>query len=283
MRAHWQISVLLLSIVLGITLACALINLTFESIPTDVSRIGTILRALSGHEEQPQIVIFGDSVVMNGVDARIVQAKLPAGPVVWNLSSAGQRLSESMLYYQNLPSSVNTIVQCIRAEFLRTNEASSETVWNAFCMYGYRPKPETRQALTDCFGQEIPNWLDDSPPLQYFKARWVFRRWIDTRMRHALNSEFLLAGATVDLYHPWPLKKRSTDEMLRVEFRDWAKGRPSIFRASVKALRSTQTARQFAQSLGYRFVVVLNPVHPVRQSYYGSSFPADFCDPLLSG
>ena len=87
-----------------------------RKIPNDLQRTSVILRALKSR--RPAVVVFGDSVIMNGVDAAIISAQLPGSPQVLNLSSTGQTLAESYLYYQELPRSVQTVVQAVRVPYL---------------------------------------------------------------------------------------------------------------------------------------------------------------------
>ena len=62
----------------------------FRNTPTDISRIGVLLEALRDAPEQPEVLVFGNSIVMSGIDAAQLGAELPDHPRAWNFASTGQ-------------------------------------------------------------------------------------------------------------------------------------------------------------------------------------------------
>ena len=85
----------------------------YRLLPNDYVRTRLIWSTLNNPEERPDLVILGNSRGMSGVNGYKLEAELRGNPCVYNLTSTGQRLSESALYYSYLPSSVQVVVQWI--------------------------------------------------------------------------------------------------------------------------------------------------------------------------
>ena len=91
----------------------------YRLLPNDYVRTRLIWSTLNNPEERPDLVILGNSRGMSGVNGYKLEAELRGNPCVYNLTSTGQRLSESALYYSYLPSSVQVVVQCVDLDQLR--------------------------------------------------------------------------------------------------------------------------------------------------------------------
>src|SRR5581483_6196086 len=102
------------AVIAGVLLASWMMQAAATSVPNDLRRNGTVLRALaSGH---PEIVIFGDSRAEAGVDARQLTRQLSRSPLAYNLATHSQTLAQSFLFQQGLPSSVRVVVQFVTPE-----------------------------------------------------------------------------------------------------------------------------------------------------------------------
>lgn len=71
----------------------------YRLLPNDYVRTRLIWSTLNNPEERPDLVILGNSRGMSGVNGYKLEAELRGNPCVYNLTSTGQRLSESALYY----------------------------------------------------------------------------------------------------------------------------------------------------------------------------------------
>ena len=89
----------------------------YRQLPNDYSRTSLIIEALADNKANPESILFGNSVLMSGIDARALRAKTNSG-LIYNFSSSGQTLSESQLYYSQVPKSVKQVFQFARVDEL---------------------------------------------------------------------------------------------------------------------------------------------------------------------
>ncbi len=115
------------AVMLGAALAWLVSPTLFRALPTDLTRTRVLLDALGDPQAgAPRIVSFGSSVGMAALDMQTIAAQLPGEPLSWNLSSTGQALAESYLYYQELPDSVSTVIQMVNLRGLKNAEVLNE-------------------------------------------------------------------------------------------------------------------------------------------------------------
>lgn len=119
----------------------------YRLLPNDYVRTRLIWSTLNNPEERPDLVILGNSRGMSGVNGYKLEAELRGNPCVYNLTSTGQRLSESALYYSYLPSSVQVVVQCVDLDQLRGPIELDDPNRVALHMYGYKMDGFTRELL----------------------------------------------------------------------------------------------------------------------------------------
>ena len=148
-------AIVLAGVVLLSVLICNLLTpYLYRSIKTDKYRTTLLLNKLSDPEFKPDIVVFGSSKSMAGIDCYQMSAEL--GQDAYNFSSTGQPAVESSLYYSLLPSSVKTVVQIIYPpikEEIATydDDKLSTNIAIPFSMSGYSLSPEIEEinSLTD--------------------------------------------------------------------------------------------------------------------------------------
>lgn len=156
----------------------------YRAFPNDYARTRLILNTLGDTTCMPEIVIFGNSRGMSGVDGYRLEEKLEGHPVVCSFTSTGQKLNESILYYSSLPSSVKKVIQCVDIDRM-SSPADELDLPNriALHMYGYEMDEVTRTFLPGlhermsypdvCYNYEarsclfmglaswVRDWLDD--------------------------------------------------------------------------------------------------------------------------
>ena len=271
-----KILMLVGSILLGIVVAILLAPTVFKAVPTDLARTNVLLTTLSSGEHQPKYVVFGNSVVMQGIDTRILSKYMQGEPVGYNLSSTGQNLLESALYYQELPDSVDTIVQVVYPKLLMAAEMINLQKYNAMYMFGYRPDEETRQMMYEVYVSKPENLLGRSTVDQYFISRWAARQTIDTAVRNRVRSDMTLDAARNDLFFPSSRGDAMTPAKLELDLiRASATIREKPFTIYQSPERQIQAMADFAKRTGRRFVLISSPLHPEAQKYEDPAFRAD--------
>ena len=133
--------IILLSVVIVAILACNILTpWLYGHVETDRKRTTVILNKLKDPEFKPDIIVFGSSKSMAGVNGYQMTKEL--GQDVYNFSSTGQPPVESSLYYAMLPSSVKTVVQIIyppvkEEDATETESKLSKSIATAFLLGGY--------------------------------------------------------------------------------------------------------------------------------------------------
>jgi len=264
---------MLLSLTLGIATGFYLMPTLFAAAPLDLRRTQILLQALHTGPSRPEIVVFGNSIAMCGIDARAIETGLPGSPISWNLSSPGQTLAESFLYLQELPRSVRTIVYVLPIGNLESPAAFNPYVINAFYMYGYRPSKATRELLTAIYkpSEVIP--LMQPNLAQRFEARWAVRNSVDTGLRQLLRPDLELQRSLEDLHHPAPYTQRLPSEKLDRELRDLltTHGRGE-FRPAPAQMRLLSNMVTTALRDQRHVVLAFAPIHPTVLEGFGAEF-----------
>jgi hypothetical protein len=254
---------LIASVLAGVAAALALMPALFRNTPTDVSRIGVLLDALHAPGAGLEIAVFGNSVIMSGIDAGQLSQELPGRPRAWNCASTGQSLVESFLLTQELPESVRVAIYQIERTPGGEHVALNPQKYNSFYLFGFRPSAETQAVLGRLYGDDVLALLTRPHWLQLFDARWAIRQLADTHLRVLLRRDLALASAERDLLHPQryahPIAPELLERFLRAQNDRFAEQPPRI--ADADRALATQIARDGA-SRGRRNAFLLAPVHP---------------------
>ena len=263
-------------VLVGTVLGVGLTRWT-KRLPNDLERTGTILRALRDPGAHPGVVFFGDSVIMSGIDARIVQTQAHTSAPVWNLASTGQTLAESILYYQELPASVSTVVQAVRLPRLvaeRDLPPLNAHVGNTFNINGYRPDQDTQRLLTDAFGEPLLKPLLAGPFGAAFESRWLIRQFIDTSLRKVVRTDLDAERGLRDFSYPQAFTRPLEPEKLRGQIEQnralEACGACAFRDDYVEAIRALHMA---CEREGRRLIILISPVHPALRDMYTGLYP----------
>ncbi len=131
----------ILGVVIVAILVCNVLTpWLYRHIENDRTRTTVILNKLKDPAFKPDVIVFGSSKSMAGVNSYQMTKEL--GQDVYNFSSTGQPPVESSLYYAMLPSSVKMVVQIIyppvkKEDTTETESKLSKSIATAFLMGGY--------------------------------------------------------------------------------------------------------------------------------------------------
>jgi len=258
-----QIVLLIGSLLGGVAVGLLLLARVFVSIPTDVRRLGILIQAMHAEESSPELVVFGNSILMSGVDARALGAALPESPVAWNCASTGQILLESYLLSQDLPDTVEVGVYGIFPRPATNREELHAQKYNTLFMYGYRPTPATLDTVRRIYGSDELELLERSAISQIFASRWAIRQFVDTRARSLLRSDLALDKATYDLFHPQSytnvIDAAITERFVAKRLEEFAAAPPTLGSDTVEL--AIQIARE-ADAKGRMTIFLFPPLHP---------------------
>jgi hypothetical protein len=197
-----RLASLVAAIVAGAGGALFLLSRIFTWIPTDIQRLGILAETLRTQNSTPEIVVFGNSAIMSGIDARGLTDAIPEHPLAWNFASTGQSLVESYLLTQDLPTGVKTAIYGIFARPGPDASPLHPQKYNTLYMYGYRPNKDTVATIESLFDPSVGSLLKRSAISQVFLSRWAVRQLIDTQLRVLLRSDLALRKSAIDLFDP---------------------------------------------------------------------------------
>jgi len=188
----------------GILLGFYLLPRLYYILPNDMARVKNIFEAIHhGESPLPEIVVLGNSVVMNGIDGRQMNSILPGNPPVWNLSGPGQNLLESGLILDEIDFPVRAVVLGILPGLLTEPQVNiPQNKLIAYKIYGYQPSTETLAAFSRIVDKDTENLLHQSWWRTVIQSRWIVRSFIDNGLRSALRSDLTLERAQSDLFFP---------------------------------------------------------------------------------
>ncbi|GAB6164943.1 hypothetical protein JCM19992_09430 [Thermostilla marina] len=234
-----------------------------KRLPTDLSRSSHILEVVHAPAGEPEICFFGNSVVMNGLDAKRLSEALPEHPEIWNLSSTGQQLWESILLQQDLPDSVRVVVQGVFANTLEEPPSIPPNKYNALVMYGFRPNEQTNRWAKSYLEASSRDYFFASPLRHRFDARWMLSGWFNTCVRSTLRSDLTVDRAQTDLYYPRAYTRKIPDSVLEHQLAKYIAGHPpGEFHPDPQTEALLVELAESYRRRGVRFVLWILPRHP---------------------
>lgn len=169
----------------------------YRSFPNDYGRTRLIGEILCDSSKRPEIVIFGNSRGMSGIDGYKLEKELKGNPIVYNLTSTGQQLSESILHYSSLPSSVKKIIQCVDIDQLSTPITINIPNRVALHMYGYEMDSVTRYLLPQLY-----DIMDYSDFRYNYEARNSLFMGLSSVLRNLLDDDVVSSAIENELHYP---------------------------------------------------------------------------------
>lgn len=170
----------------------------FRLLPNDYTRTRLILNMIKDPTLQtPEVIIFGNSRGMSGVDGYLLQEELTNHPIVYSFTSTGQKLSESALYYTSLPASVKTVIQCIDIDHLSKPIDLDTPNQVALHMYGYEMDDQTK-LLVPALEDELnkPAWYYN------YQARNCLFSGFSFILRNLLDDDAPESSIDNELHYP---------------------------------------------------------------------------------
>jgi len=254
------------STIAGVCLSVGFLPSLFEFLPNELARTKNLLHAVHGATEPlPEIVVLGNSIAMNGVDAKRLSNDLTGSPVVWNLSSTGQLLIESTLIADELPETVNAVLLTVFTNDL-VKEASEvpKSKLIAYLQYGYQPSKPTLNTILKFGSPEVVDIFTKSKWQIALDSRWAIRSAIDISGRSLLRKDLNLSNAETNLFYPTPFtRQQSSDAIESVIARSFPK-------LTAKQGRLSETYAQLLEALvaqlaerNIAFYIAVLPEHPM--------------------
>lgn len=251
----------------GILLAAGIGHLFFNKIPSDFTRTKHLLSFLQQEGQRPDLLLFGNSIAMDGFNAKEFSEKA-CSPKAYNLSSPGQNQLESILLISSIKSAPKTVVHLFNSGDLANQDYLSSQVVLNFILYDYSP---------NAFAKSCLSLTNSSPQLSYFsfpwikttfESRWLITNFFNTRFRSLLRKDLSLDFNETNFYYPRNYTTRFPDN----------KRLPLIKQfnppESVQAFEPDSIKWKLIQKVGrhlkeqnIEYVVLLAPLNPELNNY----------------
>ncbi len=244
----------------GVLIAMFSVPSIHNQLGSDFVRTELILKTLKDKESPPDLVLFGNSILMNGIDGQLL-SKISGGTKVYNLSSSGQNLYESSLYYQEVPAGVKMVVQFVQAELLSDfpKNRFDDRVARNFYLYGYRPRPETYRLL----GDSLLNYFKEPFYEIYADSRAIVSTSINQSFRRVLRKDLNLRALATEIYYPYTYTTRldSATYFRRIQ----VNSPPELmttYQVSPEAVAVLNKMKDYFSDRGIEYKVVVFPINP---------------------
>ena len=142
-------AIILIVILLTIFVCNIITPFFYKYIKTDLYRTHLIIEKLKEQDFNPEMVVFGSSTSMMGINCYQMSKELDLD--VYNFSTIGQSPVESSLYYSMLPSTVKTVIQIVKPPIKRDDEEErlekglDKSHCNFFSLGGYLLSDDIKQ------------------------------------------------------------------------------------------------------------------------------------------
>lgn len=259
----------------GACVAYLLMPLLFAALPNEMMRSRVLLDSLHGAAQPaPQMVVLGNSIAMNGIDAKQLSSRLEGDPVVWNLSSTGQLLVESMFIVDECPEETKAICLALFTDDLVQDGSNiPESKLIAYLQYGYQLSESTQNVLQQISPPEVLNVLGNPNWKIALDSRFAIRSAVDISCRRLLRRDLNLAKATTSLFYPSPYTNQQSSASIEKQILKnfpYRKAEEGSLSGPTKELLTTLAGNSKAKQNAL-YVAIL-PEHPILRSQREAGF-----------
>ncbi len=227
----------------------------YRVLPSDYKR-HVVLENYFNKNNKGEIIIFGASETMFGVDSRIIIKELNISGEAYNLSSVAQSLYEASYYYTRVKNNTKIILQNSTPAFFSKNRKRAIAKETAISMYlsGYRISNATKKLIPD-----YNKFFDNSELHNYYESRTMFRSYIHNLIRPLFDNEITDKTKGLELYFPNPFinKKHPNYPVYEYDCDFYRyKNKP------VDQIKFIKRAVTYFNKRNIKYVIVLMPVNP---------------------
>lgn len=227
----------------------------YRNLESNDRRFVTLMEVLNDKKED-NVLLFGDSRSVLGIDTKVVRAKAGMAEPVYNLANFSQSLYQSSYFYGMIDKNTKMVIQCTSPDFFAKNRVHDMPEVKAIPMYlsGYRINDETKKLIPDY------NRFFDKPAVAgYFECREYFRNYITTAIRPIFDNERYKQSAMMDKYFPhlyidqkspnYPVQQVGCEKYRESQY-------PKTQIAFLKKVKA------YFDKKGIEYVIILMPINP---------------------
>ncbi|MEL1245231.1 hypothetical protein AAEO56_13220 [Flavobacterium sp. DGU11] len=208
------------------------------------------------HKKDDNILVFGDSRTVLGVDTKRVKAKLGTPAEIYNVGNFSQDMYQSGYFYGMVGDNTRMVVQCTTTAFFSKDKPVDIPDAKTIPMFlsGYKLNDATRSVMGN-----TKSFFDNSDFENNLKSRVYFENYITTAIRPLLDNEKYDEGRIMDPYFPHIyVEQRSPNYPVQPIGCDKYKPQSK----PVSQLAFLKRARDYFKSKNIKYVMVLMPINP---------------------
>ncbi len=255
-------------LILGLSSLIGIFSLPYfyKVIPSDYIRSQLILETLKNKDLKSDAILFGNSILMAGINAKQLSEELSTKEI-YNLSSTGQQLSESILYYDLVDASTKNIFQFINVEELIDTPIIRNPIVRNLRLYDYKISENTKQILETV---DI-DYFETSMFKVYIDSRGLFTNYINTGLRSVLRKDLKTDNLKTELYYP----NTYTERISEIAYKKNIKRHNPInklekLNINLKVLTLLKNSASFLKEKNINYHVVISPINPDLINYTSS-------------
>lgn len=250
------LSFLCLAILLGIFIYTT--PYLYRAIPNDFVRTKIVIDKLADSSFRPDVIFWGDSRAMSGINCNIINRELGIKAV--NFATASQRLNESALFYSQVPNSVRCVVQCVYVQaFGRNYSELSEQSASVFQMYGYQLDSITPTLLP----KNMCNCFATPKMVVYYWSRAFLKDGLSNYVRAKLDDDAPSDSIASILYpYMYPSNRSANTYNRDISLGNAGENPFTRFSIDKSALGIIERSNAYFTSRGVKYVVLIVPENP---------------------
>lgn len=266
-------------ILVGVGIGALICFCLFPKIPSDFARSKTLLHFVRTRVPSGATLVFGNSIVMDGFDAKLFSAKA-CSPECFNLSSPGQNQLESLLLIASLKTKPARIIHFFSSYDVGNQDYLSQQTIQNFLLYGYSPDAFVLESLAHTNNATSMSQFHANPVSLVFESRWLVTNYINTQFRNLLRKDLTLQHIATELYYPRNYTVRLPEQQRQSLINQFNPRQPvaAVGMDTVK-LFLIKRIGQFLADKGIAYTVVFSPMNPALD-HYMEGYKADveaFC------
>lgn len=223
---------------------------------SDYDRHALIIDVFKKQSSVRNIIVFGGSQSMFGIDTKQIDEVLKYDGEIFNLSSAGQNLFESSYFYSLIDTTTELVIQCVSPSLFTKNKDHRLFEDKAISMFlsGYRIDEETRKLIKD-----YNTFFDRSTFINYIDSRTYYKSYVHNLIRPFFDNEQFDKSVrtslsfphiyTIDRHPNYPVYACNCEEYFFYEH-------PS------SQLRFLADVKEFFDNKGIKYILMFMPVNP---------------------
>ncbi len=260
-------AIVLVCIIIAGFAANALQPILHKTLPSDFSRTNFLLQTLMDENSNPEVMVFGNSIAMSGIDASLIKQEFDLERAAYNLASNGQYFSETLLYFPLIKDDCKLVIQMVRSiELEQELQKLDQAVLRNFYFGSYPIDKAIDQKLEVDIGLDYLR--DNHVESLKYDQRGTTVNAFNNIFRSKLREDLDLEKLKTELYFPNVYTNKVSDEVMTkmVKLHNPIPAKTS-FTPNESKLKLVKDIQAYFQSKGIEYVLVLFPFNPVLDNF----------------